>query len=161
MCVRFQSSSPVLTGLLLDEPQGQVIEQHEAQTHSQQHQVAGVQRVLVHVHGSHHLEERGRRKTWNPLLLLRSAAKALLILILILTPLQTHMHAVHPDGDVADGHGVLVALKLHLQHPLEAPAHEGGVRDPRSHWGITDTHVPELVFKNQAPINKFSRLRTQ
>lgn len=50
--------SPVLTGLLFDELQGHVVERHEDQADGQQHQVAGVQRVLVHVHGLHHLAHR-------------------------------------------------------------------------------------------------------
>lgn len=38
------------------------------------------------------------------------------------------------DGDVGDGDRVLVADELHLQHALEAPAHEGDVGDPGGHW---------------------------
>ena len=53
-----QMCSPVLTGLLFDELQGHVVERHEDQADGQQHQVAGVQRVLVHVHGLHHLAHR-------------------------------------------------------------------------------------------------------
>lgn len=34
--------SPVLTGLLLDEFQGNVIESHEAQAHSEQDQITGI-----------------------------------------------------------------------------------------------------------------------
>lgn len=38
------------------------------------------------------------------------------------------------DGDVGDGDRVLVPDELHLQHALEAPAHEGDVGDPGGHW---------------------------
>lgn len=63
--------SPVLAGFLLDESEAQVVEHHEAQADSHQHQVAGVQRILVHAHGLHHLQQReGERERdaderWN------------------------------------------------------------------------------------------------
>lgn len=47
----------------------------------------------------------------------------------------THVDSVNIDSDVGDGDGVLVAFELHLQHPLEAPAHEGDIGDPGRHWG--------------------------
>lgn len=46
---------------------------------------------------------------------------------------STHVDAVDSDGDVFDGDGIHVASELHLQHPLEAPAHEGHVGDPGGH----------------------------
>lgn len=52
---------------------------------------------------------------------------------------MTHIYAVHVDGEVVDGDGVHVACELHLQHPLEAPAHEGHIGDPRGHCGVTHT----------------------
>lgn len=52
--------SPVLTGLLLDEFQADVVEHHEAETDRQQDQVAGVQRIVVQAHGLHNLGETVR-----------------------------------------------------------------------------------------------------
>lgn len=61
--------SPVLAGFLLDEFEAQVVEQHEAQTDAHQYQVAGVERILVHAHGLHHLQQRERERLmmlmWN------------------------------------------------------------------------------------------------
>lgn len=54
--------SPVLAGFLLDEFEAQVVEQHEAQADAHQHQVAGVERILVHAHGLHHLQQRQRER---------------------------------------------------------------------------------------------------
>lgn len=42
----------------------------------------------------------------------------------------THVYSVHVEGKVADADGQLEAPKLHLQHAVEAPAHEGCVREP-------------------------------
>lgn len=52
----------------------------------------------------------------------------------------THMYAINVDGDVTDGDRILVASELHLQHALKTPTHEGGVREPRGHWGVRNIH---------------------
>lgn len=52
----------------------------------------------------------------------------------------THMYAINIDADVSDGDGVFIASELHLQHSLKTPAHEGGVREPRGHWKVKNTH---------------------
>lgn len=53
---------------------------------------------------------------------------------------STHVDAVDMEGGVSDGDGIHVASELHLQHPLEAPAHEGHIGDPRGHC-VMGRHV--------------------
>lgn len=52
--------SPVLAGLLFDELQADVVERHEDHTDCHEDQVARVERILVHVHGLHHLKVKQR-----------------------------------------------------------------------------------------------------